>query len=234
MKLRNLFHIHKKQVCPPDNYLGGHALKREYIAVTGENLKMYGGNQMRLGKKYLRSGGCGLIAAANLVSYLRGDVSLTEEEYLALIKEIRWCFPLLYSRGLNGISLAIGINRCFRKLGLPYKAVWGVRASKILSRMEKMLSRDIPVIFSVGPDFPLMWRSKKVTLYKQDSSLRLVPAASTSAHYMTATAIRGDFMRVSSWGTEYYVRLSDFLSLAGGRSPVLTNICYVRGKGKRK
>ena len=66
-----------------------------------------------------------------------------------------------------------------------------------------MLQNDIPVIFSVGPDFPLLWQKHPLDLYAHPGDEKSVQKV--RAHYMVVTGYHNGWLRLSSWGREYYL-----------------------------
>jgi len=216
-------------------------IKHEYpkVNLPGGSYS-YGGNQMLSPDKIMRRCGCGIVAAADLLLYLHryhkplpifaemGE-ELTRDGYEALLQSLRRkYFPLFYPVGMNGISLALGLNRIFRKNDLPLRARWDMSESKLWSRMEEMLLRDLPVILSIGPNFPRMWRKGKETLYRLDGDTRRA-AAETVAHYVTVTGMDEEWLRISSWGKEYYLSREEYERFrADISSALVSNIVYIQ------
>ena len=60
-----------------------------------------------------------------------------------------------------GPTLASAVNSYFKFADIDYKSTWKSKHtySDMLSKIEEMLEKDIPVVFSVGPnkkvDFPM-------------------------------------------------------------------------------
>ena len=192
--------------------------------------------------KVMRRCGCGIVAAVDLLLYLHryhkpfpifsemGD-ELSQEVYEELLQSLRRkYFPLFYPVGMNGISLAFGLNRIFRKSGLSLRARWDMSERKLWSRMEEMLLRDMPVILSIGPNFPKLWKKGKETLYRLDGDERRA-AAETVAHYVTVTGMDDKWLRVSSWGKEYYLSREEYERFrADISSALVSNIVYIQRK----
>ena len=133
-------------------------LKNPYLQVELQNGKSFGGNQGWMPYTFLKKSACGVIGAADVLLHLQGKHQVSEKEYLAFSKKLwKRYLPVIPGFGMNGITLMIGMNRYFAKERMPYRAVWNIRGKKILSLIDKMLSKDIPVIFSVGPNFPKFW-----------------------------------------------------------------------------
>ena len=218
-------------------------LRQEYPGVAlPDGRRSYGGNQMASPDKVMRRCGCGIVAAADLLLYLhRHHNSMpmfaglnelpTQEEYEDLLQTLRRkYFPLFYPVGMNGISLALGLNRVFRKNSIPLCARWDMSEAKLWTRMEEMLLRDVPVILSIGPNFPRLWKKGKETLYRLDNGEQQA-AAATRAHYVTVTGMDEKWLRVSSWGKEYYLSRQEYEHYrADVSSALVSNIVYIRRK----
>jgi len=202
--------------------------------------KSYGGNQMASPDKVMRRCGCGVVAAADLLLYLHryhkplpllegvsGEPTL--DEYEDLLQHLRRkFFPLFYPVGMNGLSLALGLNHIFRRNGLAFRCRWDMSEAKLWSRMEEMLIMDIPVILSIGPNFPRLWKKGKETLYRLDNGEQRA-AASTRAHYVTVTGMDDTWLRVSSWGKEYYLSREEYEHFrADVSSAMVSNIVYIK------
>ena len=94
--------------------------------------------------------------------------------------------------------------------------------------MEEMLRRDIPVILSIGPNFPRLWKQGKETLYRMDQG-DYRRAAETRAHYVTVTGMDESWLRISSWGKEYYLSREEYETYrADISSALVSNIVYIR------
>ncbi len=188
------------------------SLKKPYVRVMRNGVLSYGGSQMWSDSKTIQICGCGPVAALDTVLYLSAQQEpLTQEQYnreLALL--CRKYFPLIRPFGINGISLALGMNRLLRKYDLPYRAFWAVSRGKFWDRIEELLRQDIPAIFSVGPNFPALWEKHRLTFYAKSPDGRYSPASSAKAHYICATGMDDEWLRISSWGREYYVRREEY------------------------
>ena len=223
------------------------SLKNPYISVLYDEKGSYGGNQMRSGNKTEREVGCGVIAGLDLLLYLcryhlrSADCGLklpvplsgpiAQENYLLLQGAMRKKYlPLIPGHGINGVTLALGMNICFIKNKIPFRALWGVPFSVLWERVDEMLSRDIPVIFSVGPNFPLLWQHNRLKFYVRTDG-GMLPGPQTHAHYVTVTGADSDWLQISSWGKRYYIRKDDYLSYVKRHSARLfSNILYIREK----
>lgn len=202
------------------------SLQHPYISIALPHGKSYGGGQQHAFDAMLRRCGCGVVAAADLLLYLtrwhtHGAVDyfaglLTDEPvplpvYNALLRNLsRREFPMIPYAGINGVMLMAGMQLFFRRHGMPYTARWCLASGRLWERIEEMLRADIPVIMSVGPNFPLIWGDKCVRFYALSPAGGYVPASRAKAHYFTVTGLDGEWLRISSWGRRYYLRRREF------------------------
>ena len=189
------------------------SLLNDYVHVLRKGVASYGGSQMWSQKETIRICGCGAVAAFDACLYLSGrqKETMTEEEYSRELEQVvRQYFPLVKPFGINGILLAVGMNRLLRRYQLPYRAFWAVSGKKFWPRIEDLLAQDIPAIFSVGPNFPALWKKHRLSFYKKKADGSYVPSSSAIAHYVTATGCDGDWLRISSWGSEYYIKRIEY------------------------
>ncbi len=188
-------------------------LRKSYVRVDQNGKLSYGGNQMLSSDPILRICGCGPVAVLDTILYLTGrqEKPISLEDYNRELKELsRAYLPLIKPFGINGILLALGMNRMLRKHQLPYRAFWAISGKKFWSRVEELLGQDLPVIFSVGPNFPAIWRKHRLTFYRKNADGSYSPASSATSHYITATGIDEEWLRISSWGKEYYIRREEY------------------------
>ena len=155
--------------------------------------------------------GCGLISAADVIFYLEGKRKITEAEYVEFAKKLwKWYLPVIPGFGMNGLTLMNGLNRYFQNHGLSYRAHWKISGRKLFSRIDRMLSDDIPVILSVGPNLPFVWKKEKLTLYIKNHEGNYLQTVKTKAHFVTVTGRDGTWLRISSWGKEYYISIREY------------------------
>ena len=211
-------------------------LKNPYLQVELQNGKSFGGNQGWMPYTFLKKSACGVIGAADVLLHLQGKHQVSEKEYLAFSKKLwKRYLPVIPGFGMNGITLMIGMNRYFAKERMPYRAAWNIRGKKILSEIDKMLSKDIPVIFSVGPNFPKFWGKQTVRLYTKTAQGNYLPASKVKAHFMIITGRDGMWLQISSWGKEYYMDFAEYQEYANGYSSFLvTNIICIKELKKIK
>lgn len=85
---------------------------------------------------------------------------IEREQYLKYVHKMRRDYlPLIPHFGMPGWVLVVGLNAYLAKYHTGLTASWGFDA-KLWNRMSAMLSHDIPVILSIGPNLPF-FRKKK-------------------------------------------------------------------------
>ena len=215
-----------------------HALKNEFISVSKEGLVSNGGNQTWSENAVIRKCGCGVISSLDLLLYLGrhhcGDQApetrpIPLKDYDRMCVELsRRYIPLLPPVGTNGAALALGLNRVFSRYNMPFRASWQLSGSKMMSKVENMLDADIPVILSIGANFPLFWQDNRVNLYSRDSLGRMRRTSSAKAHYVTVTGSELNALRISSWGREYYINKGEYFSYIHQHSnSLISNILMI-------
>lgn len=212
-------------------------LQNPYPQIRQFGAFSYGGSQMWSENNMVKQCGCGVVAAQDLLLYLQrkevsGDAQrvLTRQTYNADVLRLhKHYFPLLPHFGLNGIMLAAGVNRLFRERGLPYRARWAFSGGKLWDRIQEMLNNDIPVILSVGPNFPAIWENNCLDFYVKNRTGEYIRSTATKAHYFTATGMDDEWLRISSWGREYFVNRKAYMEYVHQHSTYLfSNILYVK------
>ena len=119
------------------------------------------------------------------------------------------------------------------RYGMPYRARWGCTPGKMRERIDDMLRRDLPVVLSIGGDFPFFWKRSRLKLY-QKTQAGWKTAASARAHFVTITGRQGNMMQISSWGKEYYIDWNEYQQYAKRHSSYLiSNICCLYARNKR-
>lgn len=203
-----------------------HSLTHDYPGVGSGRNPGYGGNQRWLRDENMQHCGCGVIAALDLVRYLHlyrpgfrspfftgteDDAVLPRPVYDLCAQRMRRSFvPILPPIGTNGLSLAAGLNRYFRRYRLPMTARWGVPAGELWQQIGTMLDSDLPVILSVGNRFPRFWSKDAVSLYRPDPQEGSEAAARIHGHFIVVTGMDARWLRVSSWGRMYYINKEEF------------------------
>ena len=222
-------------------------LKEPYIAIMKDGSLSYGGSQEWWRRKIMAGYGCGVIAATDILFYLdlhkeycKGK-DFQEEDIKSGIVDIetyqrcaeamrKKYFPVIPSLGIPGWLLGMEINRYFIKNRIPLKATFGVRSRNIPNRIKAMLEHDIPVILAIGPNFPLPVRKHKLAFYEkiEEGYEKIAEAA---AHFVVITGFEGQWLRISSWGREYYVNFYEYQNYVKKYScSLVSNICYIRKK----
>lgn len=211
-----------------------------YLAVQTGSALSYGGNQTLSDNNTIKKCGCGIVAALDLVIYLNAKCRGSEKKaadrqqiplssynrYLHILS--RKYFPLIPHFGMNGLVLIAGLNRLFHSLSLPFKAEWKVSEIKMEDRIAEMLTRDIPVILAIGPNFPTVWQQNRLTLYKKSAIEDYRKYSAAKAHFVTVTGIDEKWMRISSWGKELYISRAEYHRYVEAHStPILSNIVYI-------
>ena len=222
-------------------------LKSRYTGVCYRGVESYGGNQRSSIDPVIKKCGCGIIAALDTLLYLGRQCRWTDvpelgpldgdspisagkyEESIAAMK--RAYFPVLYPLGTNGMALALGINRFFKRYCLPFHGTWRPATAGIWTDMELMLSSDIPIVCAVGAIFPKFWERNGLTLQTFRSEECMAGTASARAHFVTVTGLDEEWIQISSWGKKYYISRKDYLSYVKEKSnPLLCGILYIRRK----
>lgn len=211
------------------------SLNSPYLQVQYGKSLSYGGSQMRSDHAVIRKCGCGPVAAMDTVWYLehRGETGPVEwSAYNAALRELcRRYFPLIPPFGINGFVFVAGLNLLLHDRKLPYQAFWMVSGAKLWPRVEDMLRRDLPVILSIGPNFPIFWQNNRLPFYTCDEERHFRRAAATKGHFVTATGIDENWVRISSWGREYYINREEYDRYTRKHSMyAFSNLVYLRKK----
>ena len=219
-------------------------LKYPYISVTDGSRRSYGGDQGKSENATMRSCGCGVIAAADVLLYLSrlydcvrdagldptGAISSEEYEKLTGLLRRRY-FPLIPHAGINGVMLMTGMNLYFMRNRLPLSAEWRFFNRDIWERIAKMLVEALPVIMAVGPNFPFFWHNNRTVLYTKDSAGNYHQSSSTKAHYVTVTGLDESWAQISSWGRLLYINRTEFDEYTKKHSAgFLCSILYIKHK----
>lgn len=206
-----------------------------YPEVQNGSRLSYGGNQMLSPDPVIRKCGCGPVAAVDLILYLKRRRSPAEPFRFPLVyyneklsAACRRYFPLIPPFGINGLLFILGLNRFFHDEALPYRARWCLSGAKLWSRVEELLTQDLPVILSVGPNFPAVLEKHRLTFYRRAKDGRYLPASGAKSHYVTATGIDPEWLRIASWGQEFYISRSEYDRFVKEHSSYLfSNLVYL-------
>ena len=204
-------------------------LKRPYPRIQCAETSSCGGDQGWFADENFRRCGCGVVACADTLLYLRGRTALPREEYIRYVNSMRKFFPLIPRRGIDGVRLAIGMNVCLRREALPLRAGWSASGRRFWDRLAAMLADDLPAVLSVGPGFPRVWSTEALALYRRTEDGRYVEAGRARAHFLTATGLDDEWIRVSSWGQELYIgRAAYERYMRENSTALLTNLLQLR------
>lgn len=248
----------------------------KYVPIIKDSEISYGGSQMwfandnKLSKDYVICNyGCGTIAAADLFLYLAlQDEALRSPETGIAIQNnnlIQYENYISYVRSINdnyinthriiavlGPKLAIAISEYAKTNNFDYQASWKHKLNyyDMYQMMEEMLSEDIPVILSIGPNTPKIWGKEGISFYDKienpkvdgiDNSTDNVKPYSyksvsqgINSHYVMVTALIKDditntiMLRISSWGTQYYINYEEYRNYIETTGDTITSsIVYV-------
>jgi len=193
----------------------------------------YGGAQEWFSSKRLQGYGCGVIACANILISKCIDrpvgKPMDREDYLKLANRLQnFYLPVIPRHGINGIFLALGMNLYFLIHRIPYRAFWGISSKKRDLRIEEMLKRGIPVCFSVGPNFPNLYGKHRLTFYRKQGE-NYVPDLEMKSHYVSVTAMDGEWYEISTWGRRMYINRREYAEYVRKYScSLLSNVLVVR------
>ena len=221
------------------------ALKNKYISIAYESGSSFGGSQRLCGSKILADCGCGLIAAVDLLLYLSRNneefraESLSEfsfceilpkENYNKLIKKMcHSYFPVIPRFGMNGLGLMAGMQMFFKRNSIPLSCYWRLSDKDLWYKVEEMLANDIPVIMSIGPNFPLVWKNQRVALYTKTGDGEYISSSHVKAHFITVTGIDEQWLEISSWGRRYYLNRRMYEEYVSKYSAAfVSNILYIK------
>ena len=145
----------------------------------------------------------------------------------------RGFLPRIPGRGINGLMLTGGLELFFLRWRMPYSIHWGARSGSLFENIELMLMRDIPVILAVGPNFPLFWQKNTLSFYCREPDGTLVKSCAARAHYVVVTGMDEDWLRISSWGREYYINRGEYTAYGKKHSiPILNSIAVIKPKAR--
>ena len=220
-------------------------LRHKFPAIEKDGVRLCGGNQAWLPWGYMRKGGCGTIAGTDLLLYMnlyrkgcRTDMyenipaaasEIPFDDYCGIIDRMRKSyFPILPYLGMSGWSLALGLNLYFLRYRLPYRAHWAVRPKMIWQCVEGMLKADMPVPFSIGQNIPFFFLNRRVNFYEKRADGSLNAARRVKAHFVTITGMDEEWIRVTSWGKEFWIFKEDYETyVKRSSSPFVSNIVTI-------
>ena len=215
-------------------------LQHRYPSVDWEPGGSFGGNQTRSAKPRIRRCGCGAIAMTDLLLYVtrhRGWHASAQVQEAAACSTVpadmydRCCrrlqrayLPMLPFLGITGLTLAHGLNTYCVLHRLPLRFRWNMKRYNLWQTVEEGLAQDLPVVLSIGPNLPAFWKKEKLTLYRKRGEAYCA-AAAVCGHYVTVTAMDGQWLEVSSWGKQYYINREEFLRYGEAHSLFFAHNC---------
>lgn len=190
-------------------------MKSFLSVIINESETSFGGNQRWFCDDTLKKYGCGLISCTDILLCLNQKPEvISRESYLLFAQNLGENFLRVKKKlGINGLSMAFGMNRYFKKNNLPYKAKWGAFKKNILVYIEKMLKKGIPVCLSIGPN-----------LYKKPCGVGFYGGVddknflrkNVCDHYVTVTDLIENsdekWFEISSWGKRFFIKADDFFN----------------------
>lgn len=227
-------------------------LKYDYIRVREEKGFSYGGNQNWFSDKILSGYGCGLVAIGDIILYMgkghkpviknvynkmNSKVLLEKEEYLDFLKKLSRGIFWVPPKGMIGPAIAISFNIYAICHKSSARASWGCWSKDMLAEITRMLKENIPVLFSVGANFPFIWKKEGVHLYHKtivNGKEVMSDSGTVFRHYMVITGMveneeYGEMIKLSSWGKEYYICWEEFENYLKKKSnKFFTNILCIK------
>ena len=219
----------------------------------------------------IRSYGCGLISISDILLYLASvdskystdmtDLIRTDNgaiEYNSYIEYISYMEKNFFHvrdidfagekvvSGINGISIANGVNKYNWFYNVGIHGNWGSWTDKILNRIEKMLECDIPVTLSanaIKKEYKAQAEEDGlyIAMYKNDSEIPReknynMVRSTFNNHYVTVTGVIKNsiedriWLQVSSWGEKYYLDYAEYMNymqVYASMGSVATNILHI-------
>lgn len=235
-------------------------LKNDYIRVGEE--KSYGGNQGWLGDEFssINKNGCGVISACDILLYLTNsfdykdglanevvldDDYYNKQYYIKYAVTMNNQFLPMGKKGLWGTTMALGVSRYFKQIGVKMKAIWKMTDNDFLEDVEEMLEQNIPVSMSANDIKQGYGDECKIKMYQPiDENIwwikdKMVAIKQFHSHYVTITAVSEDnisgkkWFQVSSWGNKYYIDYDEYSTYAeqyGQWGWITTNILRIERK----
>lgn len=217
--------------------LKGQLSKDLFNIIHDDGSVSYGGSQRWYSTETARKCGCGVAAAADVLIYLSslksGNNEYKKSQFIGLseilMKKYLWIIPRF---GVNSLWLSAGMNKYFLEHRMKYFAHWKLTGFGKWQIVTDMLKKDIPVILCIGNNFPLVFGKKRVMLYADsDKGDIRIPSTSVKSHYVVITAIDEEWLTISSWGSRYYIKRSEFDEYIRRNSAHLyCSILEIRGK----
>ena len=112
---------------------------------------------------------------------------------------------------------------------MDVRAGWSASGAKFWGRLETQLENDLPAIISIGPNFPRVWGSERLPLYRKTED-GFAEAERTKGHFLTVLALDDDWMEVSSWGRRLYLERRAYADYMRRQGALLTNLLFLERK----
>lgn len=224
-------------------------LKNEYIHVVKGSVLSYGGNQLWAYSAAIRRCGCGPVAALDtalyllrahggkgrLLSALPGEGPIPLAVYNELLGRLcKSHFPLIPPFGINPAVLALGMNRLFSSERIPFTAHVIPATDKTREKIQTCLQADSPALLVIGQNFPFVWQKNRLTFYRRRPDETYAAASGAKAHFVAVTGMEEDWLRISSWGIEYYVNYIEYVRYVREYSArVISGLIYCEKKEKQ-
>lgn len=228
----------------------------EYLRICHETEPSYGGNQnwfsteRWMSRDYqIHKWGCGVVAMGDLFLYLAkynpmyvtGAAGLAKvshsvlewEDYQKYLLYLYHTYAsVMPGSGMNGFALASSVRRYCIKYKIPMTIAWKgfLDDQSMLRVIQKMLKEDLPVILSIGPNVPLVFRKKGIPFYVLSDKNEFVSSGSRNVyrHFVTVTGIvylkhKKIMLKLSSWGKEYYMDYQEYRTYVKEEGDTITS-----------
>lgn len=193
--------------------------------------------------------GCGIVALSDIFLYLSGkynkslqldgvsyvNYKLDQKTYCEYYNRIyRLAGGVSLKNGASGIKLWRTFNRMAKLQGWSERARWGFSRKKILSRLEEMLAKDIPVILCVPMALFKKDKEKGLWFYMKNEKGAYVPRTRVNGHYVVVTELFYEneeiYLVISSWGKQYFIKWKEYEEQIKTRlfGAFLGNLLYIK------
>lgn len=172
-------------------------MELEYVTVKTVGGLMYGGDQKLFGSA-VRKSGCGMIAACDMILFLRGEIHQSFAEYGKFVENIRDSEAYKKTAnhfGLSPFKTARIINRHCRNSHFAFCSNVFFGEKKLAAFIESSIAAGLPVILRIGANGK---RLPYNIMYPASGCRRA--SGHMTWHYITVTGISGDTLTFSSWG----------------------------------
>lgn len=208
-----------------------------FLEILSDKTK-YGGDQNDFHDEKYKKSGCGCIAAANVISYIKSadpnffkknipvdiynkKIDLTD--YMVFVEDISKIMP----PDVIGTRLILSFEKYTGNF-LKYYPLIFLSKKSLIKKIEKLLLRDIPVILSV---YDNSREDKGIKIYSEGNFF-----ATANKHYITITELECDdentYIILSSWGRKYRMSLDELYKI--NRKSLINGICTGIFEVKRK